>query len=213
MIAGVKESVSSSPSYPLTQISSGTRIRNGVKFHKALIPPAIINSVTSCALSTGTVITPIVAPYSFCLAGKSSIWKTGMPLIMLPSKSSRTSKPATISNPYWLSPVSCNKEAPRLPTPNRNALCWDVKPRKSSSTSTNALISYPTLVFPEIFTKERSLATWLGSTFISLAIWVDEINVSPFPFINFTNARYHGNLLNVGSGTFHACFISSLAIV
>ena len=35
----------------------------------------------------------------------------------------------------------------------------DVKPRKSSSTSTNALISYPTLVFPEIFTKERSLAT------------------------------------------------------
>ena len=67
--------------------------------------------------------------------------------------------PATISKPYWLSPVSCNKEAPRLPTPNRNALCWDVKPRKSSNTSTNALISYPTLVFPEIFTKERSLAT------------------------------------------------------
>ena len=59
--------------FDLATICSGTRIRNGVKFQSALIPPSIIRSVTSCAFSTGTVITPIVAPYSFCLAGKSSI--------------------------------------------------------------------------------------------------------------------------------------------
>mgnify|MGYP007026342262 CR=1 FL=1 len=47
----------------------------------------------------------------------------------------------------------------QTPYPKQKCLMLGVKPRKSSSTSTNALISYPTLVFPEIFTKERSLAT------------------------------------------------------
>ena len=41
---------------------------------------------------------------------------------------------------------------------------------------------------------------------------VDEIDVSPLCFNNFTKAKYQGSLLRVGSGTFQFCFNSSLAI-
>jgi len=70
-----------------------------------------------------------------------------------------------------------NVDPSQVPTPNRNALCWDVKPRKSSSTSTNALISYPTLVFPELaFVK---LMKGKGEAFISSTQIAKEINVDP----------------------------------
>ena len=40
----------------------------------------------------------------------------------------------------------------KLPTPNKKALCILVNPKKRSSTSINASISYPTRVRPDIFT-------------------------------------------------------------
>ena len=61
-----------------TTTFSGTRIRNGVKFHKARMPPVKIWSVTCCAVSTGIVMMAIVASYSFCLAfGLDYVWKKG----------------------------------------------------------------------------------------------------------------------------------------
>ena len=127
-------------------------------------------------------------------------------MLMKNSCVSCTSKPATISKPKWLRPESRSKAPPKLPTPNRNALCILVNPRKSSSTAISVSTSYPTRVRPEILTYERSLAICEASILISLEIWVDDTNRSPFCFSNFTLERYHGSRRKVGSGTFVESF-------
>ena len=63
------------------------------------IPASAIRSQTSCAAVSGTVIMPIVILFSLQKLSSSSIWRTGLPLMELPTLSLLQSKPHTISKP------------------------------------------------------------------------------------------------------------------
>ena len=80
-------------------MSSGTRMRNGVKFQMAFMPHTTILSATSWALWMGTVRIPIFTLWRRISFSRSFMWHTGIPAMLCPTRRGLASKAATISRP------------------------------------------------------------------------------------------------------------------
>jgi len=85
--------------------SGGTDTIVGAKLRMELTPAAIMRSATSWAALAGVAMMPMSMWWSPAMASSSSMWRTRMPLISVPTTRGSASTSAATGKPLSLNPA------------------------------------------------------------------------------------------------------------